>query len=258
MNGLVLSVFPGIDLLGRAFEEEGYCVVRGPDVLWGGDIHGFHPPAGVFEGVIGGPPCQAFSQLIHIIRANGHQPRHGNLIPEFERVVAEAQPAWFLMENVEAAPAPVIHGFLIQNLVLNNRWVGGVQNRKRRFSFGATEGQWIDPETELFEPVEWDYAVTCDARMRPVRIGGSGYEKRPRESGGRTSALNRRPPGGGIMPHVGKARPFAEMCELQGLPADFLEDAPFTMHGKRQVVGNAVPMPMGRAVAKAVKKAIKT
>ena len=35
-NGLVLSVFPGIDLLGRAFEEQEYCVVRGPDLLWGG------------------------------------------------------------------------------------------------------------------------------------------------------------------------------------------------------------------------------
>ena len=30
---LVLSSFPGIDMLGRAFEEHGFCVVRGPDVL---------------------------------------------------------------------------------------------------------------------------------------------------------------------------------------------------------------------------------
>jgi len=66
--GLVLSVFPGIDLLSRAFEEQGYCVVRGPDLLWGGDVRTFHPPPGVFEGVIGGPPCQAFSVLRHLIR----------------------------------------------------------------------------------------------------------------------------------------------------------------------------------------------
>src|SRR2546430_12673163 len=37
------------------------CVVRGPDLLWGGDIRRFHPPAGKFDGVIGGPPCQLFS-----------------------------------------------------------------------------------------------------------------------------------------------------------------------------------------------------
>lgn len=34
--GLVLSLFPGIGLLDRAFEDEGACIVRGPDLLWGG------------------------------------------------------------------------------------------------------------------------------------------------------------------------------------------------------------------------------
>lgn len=47
MSSLVLSLFPGIGLLDKAFEETGYCVVRGPDVLWGGDIRNFHPPNGV-------------------------------------------------------------------------------------------------------------------------------------------------------------------------------------------------------------------
>lgn len=50
----MLSVFPGIDLLGRAFESEGFCVVRGLDLLWGGDVRTFHPPRGVFWGMIGG------------------------------------------------------------------------------------------------------------------------------------------------------------------------------------------------------------
>lgn len=53
---LVLSLFPGGGLLDRAFEETGYCVVRGPDVIWGGDVRTFHPPAGCFDGVIGGDP----------------------------------------------------------------------------------------------------------------------------------------------------------------------------------------------------------
>jgi DNA-binding XRE family transcriptional regulator len=52
---LILSLFPGIGLLDKAFEEEGYCVVRGPDPLWGGDVRNFHPPAGRFDGIIGGP-----------------------------------------------------------------------------------------------------------------------------------------------------------------------------------------------------------
>lgn len=87
---LVLSLFPGIGLLDMAFELEGFCVARGPDVLWGGDIRRFHPPAGKFDGVIGGPPCQAFSRLAHMVRANGYTPKFGNLIPEFERCVHEA------------------------------------------------------------------------------------------------------------------------------------------------------------------------
>ena len=48
----ILSLFPGIDLLGRGFELEGFCVAPGPDLLWGGDIRSFHPPAGRFDGAI--------------------------------------------------------------------------------------------------------------------------------------------------------------------------------------------------------------
>lgn len=140
---LVLSLFPGIGLLDMAFEEEGFCVVRGPDVLWGGDIRSFHPPAGVFDGVIGGPPCQMFSMLARLVEFNGHKTRFGNLIPEFERCVYEAHPTWFLMENVPAAPAPVVVSYEVVSEVVNNRWfvaadgVGAEQTRQRRLSFGA-------------------------------------------------------------------------------------------------------------------------
>ena len=84
---LVLSVFPGIDLLGLAFEQEGFTVVRGPDPIWGGDVKTFHPPAGRFDGVIGGPPCQIHSRLRFLNPLAGQ--KHGDLIPEFCRVVAE-------------------------------------------------------------------------------------------------------------------------------------------------------------------------
>jgi DNA (cytosine-5)-methyltransferase 1 len=109
MTQLILSIFPGIDLLGLAFEQEGFCVVRGPDLLWGGDIHNFHVMPGHFDGIIGGPPCQAFSRLRFVVQHNGYQLAE-NLIPEFERCVAEAQPTWFLMENVEGAPEPRVPG----------------------------------------------------------------------------------------------------------------------------------------------------
>ena len=131
----MLSCFPGIGLFDMAFEEAGFCVVRGPDILWGGDIRTFNPPAGRFDGAIAGPPCQAFSRLRHLVEHNGYKVAD-NLIPEFERVVSEAEPQWFVMENVEAAPLPVVAGYAVQSVLFNNRWAGGEQNRVRRFSFG--------------------------------------------------------------------------------------------------------------------------
>lgn len=241
---LVLSLFPGIGLLDMAFEEEGFCVVRGPDLLWGGDIRLFHPPAGKFDGVIGGPPCQAFSQLRHIVEANGYT-TSPDLIPEFERVVGEAAPVWFLMENVRAAPEPVVGGYVVKSRLLEDASVGGATQRVRRFSFGTNDGAVLDVQELALFPIEAEPAVTCDQRRVPVKLLSGMKPKRV--SGGRTSALNR---GGG-------AENLARMLELQGLPADFFSDrAPLTVTGKKRMVGNGVPLPMGRAVAKAVKKAL--
>ena len=238
---LVLSLFPGIGLLDMAFEEAGFCVVRGPDPLWGGDVRKFHAPSGRFDGVIGGPPCQPFSQLVHMVRANGYEPKHENLIPEMERIIAEAQPEWFVMEEVRGAPLPVVAGYAVHEQMVNARHFGSTQNRERRISFGTLDGRALRLESQVFEPLDWDFAVTGDARRRPVAMLAGGKPKGT-ETGGRTSALNR---GGGTLD-------FETMCELQGLPRDFLSEAPFTSSGKKQAVGNGVPLPIGRAIAKAV------
>jgi DNA (cytosine-5)-methyltransferase 1 len=61
--------------------------------------------------------------------------------------------------------------------------------------------------------------------------------------------------GGAIRKNRG-AKEFPSALKSQGLPADFLSSAPFTSAGKIAAVGNGVPLPMGRAVAKAVKRAL--
>src|ERR1051325_485475 len=86
MTHLVLSLFPGIGLLDMAFEQEGFCLVRGPDLIWGGDVRRFHPPAGKFDGVIGGPPCKWWSSAANIAKARG-QTVQPDMIPEFVRCV---------------------------------------------------------------------------------------------------------------------------------------------------------------------------
>ena len=252
MSQLVLSLFPGIGLLDMAFEESGFCVVRGPDLLWGGDIHTFHPPAGRFDGVIGGPPCQAFSRLRNIVEANGYQTAP-NLIPEFERVVGEAKPTWFIMENVPDAPAPLPQrrdgtDYWINNMMVRDVWCGGETDRLRRFNFGhvhrcrvdawmkAIQGQMLalhrpDPDAAAL--------ASSGGRRRPVALDGSGKPKR--YSGG----------------EINKGRyDWAAHCRAQGLPPDFLDGCPLTVAGKVKVVGNGVPLPMGRAVAAAVQRAL--
>lgn len=132
---LVLSLFPGIGLLDRGFEEEGFCVVRGPDLLWGGDVRSFSPPAGVFAGVIGGPPCQDFSGLNRSPGDYGFE-----MLVEFERVVLAARPSWWLMENVSRVPDLKIEGYSWQRLDLRASDFGLKQLRLRHFQFGHCGG----------------------------------------------------------------------------------------------------------------------
>ena len=224
---LVLSLFPGIGLLDMAFEEEGFCVVRGPDLLWGGDVRRFHPPAGKFDGVIGGPPCQLFSGLNNLARVQGTV--FLSLIPEFDRCVMEAAPTWFLMENVPDAPMPSVAGYIVKDRIVNNRWLGEVQHRKRRFSFGTEDGRELHPEYAALENVHFEPAVTA---------AHAGYRR----------VHNGKP----------KIRRFTpdEAAKFPGLDATFLRTAPFTAQRRLKVLANGVPLPMGRAIAKAVRRAI--
>jgi DNA (cytosine-5)-methyltransferase 1 len=237
---LVLSLFPGIGLLDMAFEEEGFCVVRGPDLLWGGDVRQFHAPAGRFDGIIGGPPCQAFSRLRFMVEQNGYQTAP-NLIPEYERIVGEAQPTWFLMENVEAAPMPVVAGYSVHAELLRDVWVGGETSRLRRFSFGTKDGRRLNVVTLALHCPNPEHAAMASGGGRPVPValGGSGKLKRSAKSALKNYGYK-------------TADAFENHKRLQGMPEDF--DLPcFTVSAKVKALGNGVPLPMGRAVAKAVK-----
>lgn len=245
---LVLSLFPGIGLLDMAFEEEGFCIVRGPDLLWGGDVRSFHPPVGRFDGVIGGPPCKRFSPLANVVRAvHGEESVAPNLIPEFERVIAEAQPEWFVMENVERAPLPHVDGYEVDAQLLNNRWLGAEQNRLRRFSFGTRDGRRLAIETVAIENPVFKPAVTTNSGGRRAVIA---YDASGRVRGKQGHADDMRL----------RTRPIEEMAADQGLPEGWItrlkEHGAFTGKALKVGVGNGVPLPMGRAIARAVKQAI--
>ena len=136
---LILSLFPGIGLLDRAFEEAGFTVVRGPDTLWGGDIAAWHGTPGHFTGIIGGPPCQDFSAANRRAR-----PRRGlRLLSHFARIVIECQPDWWLLENVPRCPSVVLPGYSHQRIDVTGHDVGLRAWRLRHFQFGAIDGSHL-------------------------------------------------------------------------------------------------------------------
>lgn len=234
--GLVLSLFPGLDLLGMGFEREGFCVVRGPDPVWGGDNLTFDPPELVFEGVIGGPPCQIHSEMRHLNLLSGQGV--GDMVPEFCRVVSEASPAWFLMENVPTATDPVVPGYAVTKVRVSNLdvpsathgFIGQEARRRRCFWFGS----WRWPHPRFY------------VERSPLRV--------PKEEI-KTAVM------AGHGPSIGQRRngittlPLKEAARLQGLDPELLDALPYTAERLRRLIGNGVPIPLARAVARGVIRA---
>lgn len=213
---LVLSLFPGAGLLDRGFELAGYVVLRGPDTLFGQDIRRFTLAhvAGRLAGIIGGPPCQDFS------RARRRPPTgHGAaMLAEFRRLVTEAQPDWWLMENVPTVPDMQIAGYVTQRFNLFASEFGLRQKRNRSFQFGSRDGL----------PISVLRRTQSHFRLRPAALASDGSR------GGR------------------RRRTFADHCELQGLPRSFNLPG-LSRSAKFRAVGNGVPVPMAHAVACAIR-----
>jgi DNA (cytosine-5)-methyltransferase 1 len=227
--GLVLSLFPGLDLLGRAFEANGFCVVRGPDLIFGQDIRGWDIPAskvGVFDGVVGGPPCQSFSKTRNFA-VNG--PRYGDLISEFCRVVADARPRWWLMENVVQAPEPVVAGYSSECVVLSPRHLGDVQNRPRRFTIGYPLG--VPPPKVA---CRFPYVALEAIDREPAVTSGKG--------GGRRDGCGYRSP--------------ARKAAIQGYPEliELRHRGDWTVAGLDRAIAQGVPRVVGEAVARAIRE----
>lgn len=181
MKNALLSLFPGIDLFGRAFEAEDYHVYRGPDILFGQRIEDYHGQRGMFEGVIGGSPCQDFS------RARRSPPTGEGVaaIAEFTRVVTEVFPEWWILENVPGVPDVTVQSYTTQRFNLNARDCGCPQNRLRCFQFGSLDG--VGVVIDRLQPLAASFASCAMASEagRPNR------------------------------------RDWATFCNLQGLPKDF-------------------------------------
>jgi len=219
MSDLVLSLFPGVGLLDQAFRSSGFCVVTGPDLIVGGDVREFAAVPNRFDGVMGGPPCQGFS------RANrfATDPTHPSvvnsraMVGEFLRIVSEASPTWFLMENVPCVPDVRIDGYQVQRFGLTAPECGlSAQLRNRHFQFGHCDGWIVRPDRQ-----------TVTHRKKPGVVARAVTTK---SSSARTRVSD-----------VAKRQGVTEL-QLPG----------WTKTAKIKAIGNGVPIPMGRVLAAAI------
>ena len=242
---MILSVCPGLDLLGMAFEMEGFTVVRGGDPLFGQlGIECFHPPVGVFEGVIGGPPCGPWAKTRNLAKGKEKQP---NLIPEFERVVAEAQPRWFLMENVTGAPIPKVKGYQTQSLVIYAWELGSPQRRPRRFTFGSNPPVLLLwPHGE--KPPRGVLTLTAKKDLQPG-------QRKVLPTMPATNTTLRMRCGERVRIRGKTCFTLDDYLEGFGLPPDW--DAEVCLKvAKFKLLGNSVPLQVGRPLARAIKGAL--
>lgn len=226
---LVLSLFPGIGLLDRAFEAEGFTIVRGPDLLFGGDIRRFHAKPGIFDGVIGGPPCQRNSAPARFQTIETE-----DLIAEFVRVTREAQPSFVVMENVRGARGHAAIPPDWHFADLRDFDCGGLTKRRRAF--------WTWPMM-ILEP-----GGRCPGKAAATVMASSW--KRGKSS-------NRYCADKGYLPGDLPIREYARLQGAEELGAQLeamQAGRGFAVH----VLGNGVPLAMGRFVARSVRAALKT
>jgi DNA (cytosine-5)-methyltransferase 1 len=106
--------------------------------------------------VVGGPPCQAFSQVRNHIRVI-QDPRN-SLYREFVRVVGTVLPIAFVMENVPGLDQMGVREQILEDLSLNGEYVvraelvdaanfGVPQTRKRLLFIGVRKSASLDPPT---------------------------------------------------------------------------------------------------------------
>lgn len=216
--GLVLSLFPGAGLLDLGFQQAGWCVVRGPDILLGHDIRIFtvggldaQPGKSRFDGIIAGPPCQDYS------RARRRPPSgHGDaMLHELCRLITEVQPEWYLVENVPGVPTIQMPGYVTQRFNMFASEFGLDHRRNRSFQFGSNGDKLVIPR-----------GSQSHLHLRPTPLA-SDFSRNRKQN-------------------------FAETCERMGLPRRF------TLPGlsralQFRAVANGVPIPMGYAVAAAIR-----
>lgn len=228
--------------------------------------------------IIGGPPCQDFSSAGKRDETLGR----ADLTVSFANIVSEAQPEWFVMENVERIMKSHIlkdalqifkkAGYGISYQVLDASYCGVPQARKRFFLVGHkfSSDNFLNPYFSKNQSTKqmsvFDYlgsSLNVEYYYRHPR----SYMRRGVFSIYEPSATIRgvnRPIPKGYNKHDGdpveiteKVRPLTtkERSLIQTFPKDFIFNG--TKTDLEQIIGNAVPVKLAEFVANCINEYIK-
>lgn len=227
--------------------------------------------------IIGGPPCQDYSSA-------GKRDENGGratLTVEFARIVCEAKPQYFVMENValieksKTLPKAIEMfkkaGYGLTKIVLNAYYCGAPQDRKRFFMIGVLGGK-DDELKEILLNNQSKTPMTVRDYFGDT-LGTEFYYRHPRSYARRAifnidepsptiRGVNRPiPKTYQVHPNdachdLSKVRPLTtiERSQIQTFPRSFV------LTGKKadieQAIGNAVPVNLAKYVAECLKKYI--
>lgn len=198
----IVDLFAGAGGIAEGFHQEGFITLAATDidpdacatfqhnfpeaVVVHGDIRqrdvktALLEAGGMADVVVGGPPCQAFSQVRNHVRIID-DPRNA-LYKEFVDVVSRVQPSAFLMENVTGIDQMGFREQICSDLELAGEYrvlpqvidaadVGAPQTRKRLIFIGVKKSLGVEPP--LVEQSGITRAMSLD---RVVRRGRSHYD----------------------------------------------------------------------------------
>ena len=225
------------------------------------------------EMIIGGPPCQDFSSAGKRDEGLGR----ADLTLTFADIVADNQPQWFVMENVERIQKSHVlqqakqtfkaAGYGLTETVLLASLCGVPQNRKRYFLVGELHGE-DDMLLPYLEKNLAEKPMTVHDYLGDT-LGLTVYYRHPRtyqrrgifsihEPSPTVRGVNRPVPktyqqhhgdAGAVTPAL-RALTTYERSLIQTFPEDFIWQG--TKTNLEQMIGNAVPVKLAEYIARAI------
>lgn len=226
--------------------------------------------------IIGGPPCQDFSSAGKRIEKD-----RADLTKAFAHIVGQVGPRVFVMENVERARLSSAYnrartylqdcGYHLTEVVLDASFYGVPQIRKRFFCIGFKD----KPSTDINEII-LNMASPDRLSIREYlgdEFGISRYYRHPRnysrrgiysidEPSATVRGVNRPVPPGYPGHHLDAGKVTKSLRPLTTLERARIQTFPktFKFSGSKSdlelLIGNAVPVELARAVAKAVRSCL--